>query len=137
MIAGWYHVAGSRGVAPAWLQMSSTTACRIEGGSPVGTMMYPSASRALRLGSRTAGMGCALLQLPSPSFIPAAVEPPPQHPRTGPGSPGGARDRTACFGAQIVRAWPATARLPGWCGPQEAAFEQDRHEQLTVAVLVE
>src|SRR5215475_15805380 len=87
MIAGWYHVAGSRGVAPAWLQMSSTTACRIEGGSPVGTMMYPSASRSLRLGSGTAGTGCALFQLPSPSFMRAAVEPPTQHPRTGPGSP--------------------------------------------------
>src|SRR5215475_8598683 len=29
------------------------------------------------------------------------------------------------------------AGLPGWYGPQEIAFEQDRHEQLAVAVFVE
>src|SRR6185369_9198142 len=52
MIAGWYHVAVSPGVAPAWRQMSSTTARRTAGGRPVGTTRYPSASRALsaRLG---------------------------------------------------------------------------------------
>src|SRR4029077_11090330 len=32
---------------------------------------------------------------------------------------------------------PLGDRLPGWRGPQEAAFEQDRHEQLAVAVFVE
>src|ERR1700722_8170771 len=48
MVAGWYQVAGSLGVAPAWRQMSSTTASRIEAGKPVGSTTYPSASRALR-----------------------------------------------------------------------------------------
>src|SRR5258708_38985688 len=48
MVAGWYQVAGSSGVAPAWRQMSSTTALRIGAGRPVGSTTYPSASRVLR-----------------------------------------------------------------------------------------
>src|SRR3984957_260187 len=48
MGAGWYQVAGWLGVAPAWRQMSSTTASRIAAGRPVGSTTYPSASRAPR-----------------------------------------------------------------------------------------
>src|SRR2546421_7109547 len=85
MIAGWYHVAGSSGVAPAWRQMSSTTASRIEGGRPVGTTMYPFASRALPPGSGTAGTASLSFNYLLPPSIRAAVEPPPPAcPRIGP-----------------------------------------------------